>query len=110
MHKFFVTSFIVVLTLYILTLSMTRYAGVYVHYFMIPLIVILLLLSFLTKPGLFSKTRRTERTLQDDDYGFFDLLLDSYRAVVFIIKIPFEIVKYIKQDYRESQSRNKPKK
>jgi hypothetical protein len=109
MHKFFVISFCIVFALYILILSLVHYAGVYIHYVMIPLTLTLLLLSFLTKPGLLFGSYRTERTLQDDDYGFFDFILDCGRAIIFICKIPMHIVRYIKQDYQESQPKQKEK-
>lgn len=106
MSKFFIGSFLIVLTLYILIMSMSGYVGVYIHYIGVPLLLTLLLLAFITRLGQFRKGGRIERTLEDDEYDFFDFIRDCWRVTFVILKIPFQIALYVRDDYREYKASN----
>lgn len=101
MNKFFIAAFLVVLGLYGFVVSTAGYVGVYVHYIGLPLILTLLPLALITRPGLFSKKKRIERMLGDEDYDFFDFIGDCWRVIIFVLKAPFKIAAYVHADYKE---------
>ncbi|MQT91955.1 hypothetical protein [Pseudomonas helleri] len=107
--KFFIGAFLVVLVLYGFVVSTMGYVGVYVHYIGLPLMLTLLLLAFITRPGLFSRRQRIERTLEDEDYDydFFDFVRDCWRVIFYILKAPFKIAAYVRADYKKEYGAQK---
>ena len=107
MNKIFIGAFLAVFSLYVFVVSKVRYTGVYVHYVGIPLILILLLLSFITRPGLFSRKQRIERALGDENYNSFDFIRDCWRVTISILKFPFKVITFVSDDYKEYKANEK---